>query len=421
MLDRTVTNLKYNFLEALCLSLQGKTVAWEQLDETAWKELFRMASLQQVLPMIYEAVCRCPAALSSSSLMQVYQKKAMQETAIQIMKTGEFLQIYRKLLENGVRPLVLKGLVCRELYLKPNHRPSTDEDIFVLSGEYRAAHDVMLSYGMHTEEGDVDIDKVPEISYFKKGTYMYIEMHKQLFPEQEEAYSEYNQFFVGAHERAIELAVQGMKIYTMHPTDHFLFLICHAFKHFLGSGFGLRQICDLALFARTYGEEIDWKWIIDCCRQIQAETLMAGVFDIARRHLGIALDYEWFPEVWREPKVSGEALLEDMLEGGVLGNSSMNRIHSSNITLHAVKSDKKGRIDKGYLRSTIFPSAKVLQGRYGYLERRPYLLPVAWISRIAGYGRELVTSNGSAPVRSMEIGNRRVELMRQYGIIDKKE
>lgn len=413
------SDLTTRFLEALRLSLKGKSVDWERLSEAEWKELFRMASIQQMLPMVYEAVCLCPAAEKSQELLHIYQKKAMQEAAKQIMKTGDFLQVYKKLTDAGIRPLVLKGLICRELYLKPNHRPSTDEDIFVSMEDFYVAHKAMLAYGMHTEN-DV-LESVPEVSYFKKGTYTYIEMHKQLFSEEDEVYGNYNRFFDGAHERADELTVQNTRIYTMCPTDHFLFLVCHAFKHFLSSGFGLRQICDLALFAKKYGEEIDWQWILDCCQQMQSLTLMAGVFDIARRYLGIDFNYGWFPEVWKDPEISGDELLDDILEGGVLGNSSMNRLHSSNITLHAVKSDKKGVTDKGYFRKIIFPSVNTLKDRYSYLERRPYLLPVAWVSRIVGYGRELKTSKGIAPRVSMEIGNRRVELMKRYGVIGRKE
>ncbi|OKZ76884.1 MAG: hypothetical protein BHV98_07440 [Clostridium sp. CAG:217_53_7] len=62
--------------------------------------------------------------------------------------------------------------------------------------------------------------------------------------------------------------------------------------------------------------------------------------------------------------------------------------------------------------------ARQLAGRYPYLKEKPYLLPVAWINRILKYGKE--TAGGSADnnaAQSIKIGNGRVALLKEYGII----
>ena len=67
---------------------------------------------------------------------------------------------------------------------------------------------------------------------------------------------------------------------------------------------------------------------------------------------------------------------------------------------------------------TVFPPARQLAGRYPYLKEKPYLLPVAWINRILEYGKETAgspTDNNAA--QSIKIGNGRVALLREYGII----
>ena len=52
---------------------------------------------------------------------------------------------------------------------------------------------------------------------------------------------------------------------------------------------------------------------------------------------------------------------------------------------------------------------------YKYLEKYPFLLPVAWISRIFKYSVEIKDNNSA--MESIKIGNKRVELMREYKII----
>ena len=51
------------FLEALRVSLKNGTVWWEEpLQPGQWRELFGLAETHHVLPLIYEAVYRSPAA-----------------------------------------------------------------------------------------------------------------------------------------------------------------------------------------------------------------------------------------------------------------------------------------------------------------------------------------------------------------------
>ena len=51
------------FLEALKAALKNEQVEWNnKLEAQEWMDLFRMAEVHQILPMIYEAVYRSPAA-----------------------------------------------------------------------------------------------------------------------------------------------------------------------------------------------------------------------------------------------------------------------------------------------------------------------------------------------------------------------
>lgn len=51
------------FLEALKAALKNEQVEWNnKLETQEWMDLFRMAEVHQILPMIYEAVYRSPAA-----------------------------------------------------------------------------------------------------------------------------------------------------------------------------------------------------------------------------------------------------------------------------------------------------------------------------------------------------------------------
>lgn len=408
------------FLPALKAALKNEKVLWEEkLEPQIWAELFQIAGKHQVLPMIYEATYDCPAArnISSRVLLPVRQK-TIRAVMLQTMKTSEFLDLFQHLQQSAVDPMVVKGIVCRNLYPNPDYRMSGDEDILIPTEKFLQCHQAMLDYGMQLSSPPQDITSAYEASYVKPGGTVRIEIHKCLFPPESSAYGNLNRFFEGVRKRSIMLSVDGRQIITMGCTDHLFYLICHAFKHFLHSGFGIRQVCDVTLFANAYGREIDWLKILRQCREIHADVFAAVLFQIGQKYLTFDPEMACYPEEWRKIQADEDMMLDDILDAGIYGDGSMSRRHSSNITLNAVSAQKHGKHTRHSVLKTVFLSADSLKGRYPYLKKHPYLLPVAWISRIVKYYCETAKNHNNNAANAITIGNRRVEMLRQYKIID---
>ena len=410
--------IKQLFLEALGASLRGERVNWETaLTNENWVELFRLAQTHQVLPMIFEAAYACPAAKGADPrLMMAVKRQMMQTVMIQTMKTGEFLALMKLLRKEGLTPCVVKGIACRSLYPNPDYRTSSDEDVLIPPEQAERCHEVMTAFGMRMSDPEQDRAASFEIPYGKPGSPSYIELHKSLFPPDSEAYGDFNRFFENVHAHTTELTVDGVTIATLNPTDHFFYLICHSFKHFLHSGFGLRQVCDIVLFARRWGGEIDWKFVRKNCEAIHAMQFTLALLKIGKVHFGFDPAAACLPESWRIDEVDEEPMLDDLLDSGIFGDSSMSRKHSSTMTLSAVSADKQGKRAKRSILRTLFPKMDTMAARYPYLQKRPYLLPAAWISRIIGYLRRRDGKNDNT-AESLRIAAERIELMRKYGII----
>ena len=182
-----------------------------------------------------------------------------------------------------------------------------------------------------------------EVPYRKQGSPLHIELHKSLFPPESEAYGHLNDYFKNALDRAVAIEIQGNIVYTLDYTDNIFYLICHAFKHFLHSGFGIRQVCDMVLFANEYGKEIDWLRILKQCREIRAEKFAVAIFEIGRNYLTFDMEKACYPTEWKSMNVDESMMLEDLLESGVYGDATMSRKHSSNITLQAVSAQNHAK------------------------------------------------------------------------------
>lgn len=413
------------FLEALRASLTANKVTWtrNQVSAEDLSALIHIASIHHVVPMIFESIYSCDAfqALHPQQVMGL-RRSVTRSIMLQTMKTEEFKALFGKLKAAGFKPCVVKGVICRGLYPSPDARSSGDEDVLIRPEDFCKVHELFLEHGMALVEEEQDIEEAYEVPYIQSNGQLYIELHKSLFPPKSEAYGDMNKFFTSVHDRVQEVTVGDFQYYSMCPTDHLLYLICHSFKHFLHSGFGIRQVCDIILFANAYGKEIDWKYVLESCREIRADLFAASMFKMGEKYLVFDPDKACYSDDWRAIDVDERAMLDDLLESGVFGQSNMSRKHSSNITLNAVIADKRGEKAKsGKIRNAIkavcLPVDK-LSGRFPYLKKMPFLLPIAWIQRVWIYKKETAgkqESNNAAD--SIKIGNERIELMRKYGII----
>lgn len=296
--------------------------------------------------------------------------------------------------------------LCSRLYPLKDHRISADDDLYIPDAEFMACHKQLLANGLTTDTPPDELASADEVSYTKNGSPLYIELHRHLFDSAEDAHDELNHFFVGLN------PVETDGFLAMPPHEHLLYLLLHAYKHFVRSGIGLRQFCDIGLWALEYHDEIDWQRLHDQCASVHAATFAAAAFRIAKDYLGIDFD---LPMPW-DASIDVEPLLHDTLCGGVYGSNDLTRLHSSTVTLNAVKASRTG--EKSSVLRTVFPKREYLERRYPYLKKRPYLLPVAWVQRIAHYASEKQAGTDNSASGSIKLGKERIELMKRYGIMD---
>jgi hypothetical protein len=222
--------------------------------------------------------------------------------------------------------------------------------------------------------------------------------------------------FEGLHKTAVCLSIDGSDIWTLNFTEHFLYLLAHSAKHFLHSGFGVRQVFDIILFAEIYGSQMDWKEIIKKTKKNRIYTFMINLFDIGVKYMRFDLEKACWPseEQLLDGTLDSEDLLMDLLVGGVYGASSDERRYSSNITLAAA--DKEGQA--GGLMASLFPKASYIAQKYEYVKKHSWLLPIGWGHRIMEYILKKKNVNNR---QILELGNQRVQILKKYGMIADKE
>ena len=398
----TLTATERQFLHIAKAAISGGDLPAEKVD---WPAVFALAGQQKLLPILFETVRKMPVAKENAALFAVTKQQVIGQVLNQTVRSAEFADLYQKLRSAGLHPIVVKGQLCSRLYPQTDHRISADDDLLIPDGEFMACHEQLLANGLTTDTPADELTTADEVPYTKGGSPLYIELHRHLFDSAEDAHDELNHFFADLTPVEID------SFLAMPPHEHLLYLLLHAYKHFVRSGIGLRQFCDIGLWARAYHAEIDWQRLHEQCESIHAATFAAAAFRIARDYLGIEFD---LPAPW-DGSNDVEPLLHDSLCGGVYGSNDLTRLHSATVTLNAVKASRTG--EKSSVLSTVFPKREYLERRYPYLKKRPYLLLVAWAQRLAHYASEKQSSAGNSASGSIKLAKERIELMKRYGVM----
>lgn len=405
------TNLE--FLSLLKSSLKNEKYDGEKIDFEDLVYIYKMSEIHHVVPMIYNAAYNEDFFKECDANFQaMFKSSAFRYIFSQIQRTNHFLEVYKKLSEKNIKILVFKGIIFRNMYNNPDDRISSDEDILIKKEDYEKVKEFFLS------EGFEFIDKGEECAYFSKSTGLCIEVSTSLFSHESKAYGHLNKLFEDVFEKSIKINIDKIDILTLSHEQHLIYIVFHNMKHFLTGGFGIRQVADFSKYIETYGEYINWEKFWSDLKDLNYDTFALNLIEISLKYLGFNDDKITYPdnitsfdELKNSQKyyINSESLINDILDAGVFGASTIDRKHTALMTLDAVEDKKKSNRLKA-----VFPNVNYLKDNYTYLQKYPILLPVAWGQRILSY---LKKNKTSSYINTMELGKQRIELLKEYKII----
>lgn len=419
--DQLLLRVLNAYYTAAPLSLSAPIVPSE------WNALIEAARRQHVLPLVAEVFSEAPETLLSvpaaesvpkgdtgvpepANSLQTVREAAFRLVYLQTVRSCAFLSAYRSLASQGIRPAVVKGIVLRLLCPQPDHRISTDEDLFLPDpAEYRACIDALPALGFRLIS--TDGDSSAEASFLDPAHGLKLEVHRRLFPDTLINGCDLNAPFSAPSFRTLT-APDGTELVTLDHTEHLLFLLLHAMKHFIYSGFGIRQLCDICVYVNAFGAEINWERIFRLSAGVKAEIFTEALLSAGESALFLRPDLVLTETLRNRTHADFSPLLEDMMAGGVYGSADPNRLHSSRFTLKTAA----GQPGAG-LWASIFPPRSSLTASFPCLVKYPWLLPAAWSVRIARYGVSVLKSGKQvSAAESIRIGKKRSALLAQYGI-----
>jgi hypothetical protein len=329
-------------------AINGRKPRQERIDRLDLPKLFEVSQKHILTACVAYALES--AGIKDSDFTQA-KEKAIRKN---ILLDAERVKILHRLEAEGIWYMPLKGALLHNWYPRLGMRQMSDNDILCDSDRMAGVRDIMLESGYscnHFGRGSHDV-------YFKEPV-LNFEMHSRLFGSR--SIGNLSKYYADVKNRLIrdENSEYG---YHFSSEDFYLFMLAHEYKHFTGSGTGVRSLADTYVFLNIYDSLLDWDYIT-------AELEKLGIADFERNNRELAMKVFALKPLTLDDKKQ----LDYYVMSGTYGDSS-------NVVKNGVRFRGNGSKFR-YLMYRFFPPVGFLEASVPWAKKSRLLIPAAYVYR----------------------------------------
>ena len=317
----------------------------------------------------------------SGLVFKALNKDLVEEDAFKLLKNDYYQYLSRdetqKVLIDELRDLFnvnsidfvfLKGSFIKTIYPESYMRAMGDIDILVRKDKMKGIHLLFDKSGFTNWTNSTSHD------CFMKNN-INVEIHPMLDSEIE---GEYQDLFLEPWKYTVKKLENE---YLLLPEYNFYYQLYHLIKHLYRSGVGYRTLVDLMLFLEKYGESFNEEIFFAIYEIFPKKDFVRNIIEI------INLLFE--KKVLKSYELSGNISLKYLREfinyifiSGTHGYGEDHNLFIGDIAKKHREKDWIVWTKIKFVFSKTFLSLNEMKGLYKCLNKCPWLLPLAWISRM---------------------------------------
>lgn len=354
-----------NILKA---SINEKKIMLSGESNIKWDKFINEAKQHKISSLVYSSLDRNSHKYIDNNILNEWRKEILKDNVVQIRFIDNVSRLIKNLNEKGIEVILLKGLVLRNFYSRPEYRTMCDADILVRSNNYLDVKKYLIENGYKCDE-----DTHPVHQSFIDSSQTLIEVHWKLINHN--YFNGYEKKFEeDIWKKSIDFNFYEVNSKTLCNEDFLIYMCLHMAVHAKYKGFGLRQLYDMAIFIKTC--KIDWTDFYDRVFLYGISKFTKGIFRLLHEIFEVEIPKGILEDKFIR-KQDVELLLENVLLSGVHGKKEeVNGFED----LYEYGNDKQ-HINSNMKRilKLIFPTREELSDRYKYAKENILFLPIAWI------------------------------------------
>lgn len=374
--------------------------------------LYEELCAQNIAAMVYKPIAEFSSVLAiPGPLLDKWKERSFNIGVRTLLRLKDMNTVLSMGKEENIRMAVVKGQILSILYPDPLMRYSGDVDILFMPEDEERLKTKLREMQYTVEEDEDNVFTAVGSSTIK------YEFHRRLWPETEgERLELLESLKLTEPSDFVEVQLTNCKAETLGYTEHLVYLIAHAVKHFSVAGIGLRHLLDLSLYVNAYYDRIDWARFWDCIDKLNYRKITRVMFSACIQYISMT-DKALEPEN-RTDDV--DWIIEDSFEAGVFGNKTKERWKTTDVIKPYYLNPKK-RIPKtrfGMVMKFMFPDKEGVKDRD---ISNDGALPVGWVKRWVSMTKRWKSDDKRVGVfKRAGIAKKRIKMLQDMGIIKNK-
>lgn len=363
--------IQEQIIDLLNASIHNTVPKLDYSKNVEWDNLINEANAHSITGLLYPALKNIKDNNISKEVIDKLKRYTFNAAIGQsnhIKRTADILSLFN---ENNIPVIVLKGLVVREYYPKPDLRTMCDSDVIIHKNDLEKVRKLLLEKGFVEEE-----DAGHHIAFLNNS--FNLEVHWTLanesFRKGQECFQE------KIWDDAMKIKVGGVDTLSLSLEDLALHLCAHMASHMAISGFGVRQLADLVLLVEHKGNEIDWDEFKDKAKKSGLTQFSTGMFKVCNYLFDMEIPKQLNIKNSRNDEEIIKLVVNDIFTGGVYGQRDLSFSFRAQVG-YDIDDDSTFSMLKRYIQ-VILPPVSKLSDRYEYAKKYKILLPIAWIHHI---------------------------------------
>lgn len=240
-------------IKMLCASLKNKKICFDKyIKDIDLEYIIKFSGSHQITSLIYNAIDRNSLINIDKKTLEDFKSIVIKSNMSQIYLAGRFNNILSDLNKLNKEVITLKGMVIRNYYPRPELRTMGDLDILIHKNDYFYVKEYLLKSGFSIKN-----ENHPVHTEFIDKYGVSVEVHWKLI-NNETYVCDTSNFEKNLWLGIEKFTANNMNINILGKEDFLLHLCIHMAKHLRGTGFGLRQVYDIAAFLLKEQDNIDW-------------------------------------------------------------------------------------------------------------------------------------------------------------------
>lgn len=366
--------------EAVKLGLANEKINLEIKDEKAFaRAVFENGLVGIIVPYLDKSIFKD---------QEIYQKleKALRDYIVKDTKQAYYIDKIKEIFnKNDIEFVFLKGTHLKQLYPKSYMRAMGDIDVIVKITDLDKAVNLFKKNGF---------EYVSENGYhivFKTIDNIEIELHVGVVSDIEDEITIFANIWPYISNKKLALEYE------------LVYLVKHLAKHVRSSGIGIRSIIDIEIFEKYYQDELNYEIVNEYLKKDNLLEFYLKIKDINNI-------------IFNNSKIDKNTknTLEYIIRSGIHGSgSSYNPFVSRGVYEH------KGNKFKYYF-SNVFPSFKIMSGKYKILKKIPILLPFLYVYRWITFifRKDKALKKRTNALKDKDLINETKEVLKYFGLDD---